>query len=195
MAIVFGSASPNAEETISEFLNGFVEGGLLDKMPAAARFDPDDVSITDGLPMYYLDGDELDSGQPLATATAGGWRYLLISGGAAINDVCLDTGADGQLQVVSSSVDTPMTQSTVTALQIAEADERIRAKDYQARQLYYVDEFYFVALWLHGTDDDLIIPLAPSSVSESKSEPIELHEIYAASDILAWLKTKADSAD
>ncbi|AJC21559.1 hypothetical protein RO07_15610 [Pandoraea pulmonicola] len=58
-----------------------------------------------------------------------------------------------------------------------------------------LSKVFFVALWLHGTDDDLIIPLAPSSASESKSEsePIELHKLYAAADIFAWLRTESSS--
>lgn len=190
MSIVFADAPNNAEATIGSFLDSFVQGDFLNQMPEQARFDPSDVSITDGLQMYYLDADSVVSDQPLAKAVAGGWRYLLISGETAINDVCLDTGDDGKLGVVSTSIDTPMTQSTVVALQVAENDARTRASDYQARQLYYIDGNFCVALWLHATHDDLIIPMAPSMVSGS----IELHKVYAAADFLTWLKTVATSA-
>ncbi|OZI23164.1 hypothetical protein CAL26_06705 [Bordetella genomosp. 9] len=184
MAIAFAIAPTGADDTIQVFLNGFIGGGFLEKMPAKARFDPNDVSISECLRMYYLRDDDLGSAQPLDQARPGGWRYLLFSGGSVINDICVDTDPAGKPVVVSTSIDAPMTASTVAALLAAEDDPRTAAQDYEARELYCARAEYVAALWLHGASGDLIVPMAPTVAAG----PIAHHQVYDAATFLAWLK-------
>ncbi|ARP80637.1 hypothetical protein CAL12_07160 [Bordetella genomosp. 8] len=184
MAIAFATAPTGADDTIHAFLNGFVGGGFLEQMPAKARFDPHDVSISECLRMYYLRDDDLAAARPLDQARPGGWRYLLVSGGSVINDICVDSDATGKPVVVSTSIDTPLTASTVAALLAAEADPRTAAQDYEARELYCARAEYVAVLWLHGAAGDLFVPMAPTVVAG----PIAHHQVYDAATFLAWLK-------
>ncbi|CAM3529870.1 hypothetical protein BOSP111201_10520 [Bordetella sputigena] len=184
MTIAFGTAPDGTDDAINSFLNNFVQGGCLEMMPAKARFDPQDVSISESLRMYYLRTDDIASPRPLDKATAGCWRHLLFSDGSVVNDICVDVDTDGKPIVVSTSIDTPMTASTVAALQAAEDDPRTAGQDYEVRELHCVRPEYVAALWLHGVAGDLIVPMAPTVVAG----PIAHHKVYDAADFLAWLK-------
>jgi hypothetical protein len=190
MTIVFQDVPAGADATITSFLGHFVESGAQEQMPPEGRFDPHDVSLSDCLRMYYVVAADPGSGLSLQNAQARGWRYLLFSKGSPVNDVCVSL-VDGELEVCSLSIDTPLTGSTVAALLAAEDDARVQQQNYEARQLYCLaGGACVVSLWLHGSQDDLLVPMEPSIVGGA----IDVHKVYKAQEVLDWLKTSASAA-
>ena len=73
------------------------------------------------------------------------------------------------------------------ALRLADQLPQTRTRDYQPR-LLNVPSIYFVAVWLHGEFDDIIIPLPPTF------ERLKAYQAYSENQIIKLLMPEAKKA-
>lgn len=111
--------------------------------------------------VYFVGLDDVAQGRIILAAQPTCWRYVLLGGDEARAAAQLIVGDDGQVAGFSHVERGPFVQSTVAAVALAEQIEATRGGDYELR-LLSVPSLYLVALWMHGVQDDLLVPLAPA---------------------------------
>ncbi len=115
-------------------------------------------------PVYYVSLDALADGKLLAAATQASWRYLLVQDDAAVAEAELSVGrrgakgADAKPLAFLGLTHGPFTAATIESLGAAERLPQVAAADYELR-LLKVPAVYLAALWLHGANDDILIPM------------------------------------
>ena len=152
---------------------------------------PTELSMEAPHEVYTLGLDQLASDSGLASARAGGWRYLLQQGDqtvASAQTTVDETGAP----VFALFNSGPFVQSTADALGQAEriAGEAARAEPLEPR-LLHVPALHAMALWLHGDGDstDVVLPLSPAP------PPVEPDRQYSVDEYLAALREVATTVD
>jgi hypothetical protein len=127
---------------------------------------------------WYLGLDAIEAKKGIAAAERTGWRYLL--GGRVAADVYVRD--DGYK--FAGLNEGPFVQ------QISDTIEKVRDQvgkdDYEPR-LLQIPALYIAALWLHGLNNELFIPLEPSHPE------VSTHRIYARQDFEAALVRAADA--
>ena len=140
---------------------------------------PEEVSHSEPHPVYIATLDDLAKGKLLAAAKQTGWRYLLVHGNAAVGEAELSAetrGAKGAKSAKSKEpqflglTHGPFTAATIDALHAAERLPQIAKADYELR-LLKVPAVYLVALWLHGGNEDILIPLGQPPAGLKKNKP------------------------
>jgi hypothetical protein len=135
---------------------------------------------------YYLGLSNLVSGQLLsATKSAGSWTYLFIHGTNAVGmGGLIADEKTGKALKANGLGFSDLSSATLEALRIAEQLPQIKKSDYEIRRLAIPAES-FVAIWLHGKADDIIIPLPPTYGRLNAYQP------YSESEIIKILKPEA----
>jgi len=140
---------------------------------------PEEVSHSEPHPVYIATLDDLAKGKLLADARQTGWRYLLVHGDAAVGEAELSTESRGSKAAKSAKTKEPQflglthgpfTGATIDALHAAESLPQIAKADYELR-LLKVPAVYLVALWLHGGNDDILIPMDQPPAGLKKNKP------------------------
>jgi len=134
---------------------------------------------------YFVGLTDLASGHLLSAAKLGNWRYLLLHGTNAVGAAELKTEENtGRVLGFSALEQTRFADETLQALRIAEKLPQIKKRDYELRYLD-IPGILFVAVWLHGKSDDIIIPLPPTFGRWDAYQP------YSGRQMLKLLKPEA----
>jgi hypothetical protein len=145
---------------------------------------PVDLTPTDPHEVYVLSiNDLLHDDDPLTSAAPTGWRYLLTDGQRAVA-AALTTRTEGGEDRFALFNSGPYVGGTVTALQEAATLPQAEATDLQVR-LLTVPALNLTAVWLHGDDEELLVPLAPAPAPATAGTP------QPASELLASLREPA----
>ena len=144
---------------------------------------PVDLTPTDPHEVYVLSIADLLADDPLASATAAGWRYLLSDGQQAVA-AAMTTRTEGGEDRFALFNNGPYVGGTVTALQEAATLPQAETTDLQVR-LLTVPALNLTAVWLHGDDEELLVPLAPAPAPTTAGTP------QPASELLASLREPA----
>jgi hypothetical protein len=129
--------------------------------------------------------DDLVAGKLLAAAKQTSWRYLLVQGAAPVAEAELAAARPGKQRAKGKDLEFlglthgPFTKATVDALSAAEELPQVARADYELR-LLKVPALYLVALWLHGADEDILVPIGDPPGGLEKNKPYSEAEIVRA---------------
>jgi hypothetical protein len=140
---------------------------------------PASLTPTDPHEVYVLSiTDLLNDDNPLESAGRAGWRYLLTDGEQAVA-AAMTTRTEAGEDRFALFNSGPYVGGTVTALQEAAALPQAEAADLQVRMLT-VPALNLTTVWLHGDDEDLLVPLAPAPAQATAGTPYPANELLAA---------------
>jgi hypothetical protein len=148
----------------------------------------DDLELTSPHEVFNIGLDDLVRDASLAAAQAVGWRYLVSEGGTVIASAETAGGGGQGDQVFSQFSQGPFAAATADALATVKASDQVREADVEARVLS-IPALHFMAVWLHATGGDTLIPLAPAPPG------IEADRSYPASELLSTLAVQAQDID
>ena len=146
-------------------------------MKAAAR--PEELHHSDPHPVYVATLDDLAAGKLLKAAKQTGWRYLLAQNDEIVAEAELTAarrgakgarGAKHEDLAFAGLTHGPFTSATVDGLHAAERLPQVEKADYELR-LLKVPAVYLVALWLHGANEDILVPLGQPPAGLKKNKP------------------------
>ena len=134
------------------------------------------------VPFYHLSLAQLDSADPLASATITGWRYPVVGG---INPGLVDVreGSNVTPATFAGLIHGIMVQRFMQASLLAEQTLASQTDVYQPR-LLDVPALQFAALWLHGTSTNYFISLLDG-------HPLGSAPLVLVSDVLPDLRARA----
>jgi hypothetical protein len=143
----------------------------------------EELTIADPYRDYGVGLKDLTSGQLLSGAKSGGsWMYLFIHGANAVGAAGLIADEKtGKALNFNGLYETDFSNETLEALRMAEQLPQVKKQDYELRRLDSPGNS-FVAVWLHGKSDDIIIPLPPTFGRWNAYQP------YSESQIIELLK-------
>jgi hypothetical protein len=188
-AIVYPKAPEGGRQIVIENV-----GPLVRRHPNASLAIPglrmEDVTIAEPHRWYGVGVDDLAAGRLLSSATSRSWRYILMRGTNAAGVAAVaDAGAKtGNLLRFTGLFQTCFAAETLEALRKAKELKQIKEQDYELRFLQ-VPAINFVAVWLHGKSDDIILPLPPTF-----GRKLNAYQPYAESEIIKVLKPDAKEA-
>ena len=143
-----------------------------------AAVQPEELQHSEPHPVYVATLDDLAAGKLLAAAKQTGWRYLLAQNDEIVAEAELTEGrhaakaakgAKREDLAFAGLTHGPFTGATVDGLHAAERLPQVEKADYELR-LLKVPAVYLVALWLHGADEDLLVPLGPPPAGLKKNK-------------------------
>jgi hypothetical protein len=144
--------------------------------------------LTIGCPYrnYSVDLKDLASGKLLSAATSGGsWTYLFMHGTSAVGAGGLIADEKtGKALKANGLYETDYSNEALAALRMAEPLPQVKKQDYEVRRLDSPG-ILFVAVWLHGKSDDIIIPLGATFGRWNALQP------YSESQMIKLLKPEA----
>jgi hypothetical protein len=150
-------------------------------------FHIEELTIADPYRDYSVGLTDLASGHLLSAAKSGGsWLYLFMHGTSAVGAAGLIADEKTGKALRSNGLfQTDCSNETLEALRIAQQLPQIKKQDYEFRRLD-IPPLSFVAVWLHGKSDDIIIPLPPTYGRLNAYQP------YSESQIIKILKPEAE---
>jgi len=151
-AIIHPKAPDGGQQIVSKDL-----GAQSLKFLGVSRIE--DLTIADPFQNYSVWPTNLASGQLLFEAKPTSWRYLLMKGTNAVGSE--DLGADEKTGKPLVFYSLEKGDRMLAAVRIAEQLPQTQKSDYELRYLE-IAPVEFVAIWLHGQSDDIIIPLPPT---------------------------------
>jgi hypothetical protein len=167
-----------------------------------ADMHPEELAHSEPHPVYVSTLDDLAAGKLLGAAKQTGWRYLLVHSDAAVAEAELSAGrhgakgakgTKGKALEFAGLTHGPFTGATVDALHAAERLPQVEKADYELR-LLKVPAVYLVALWLHGRDEDILIPMGNPPAGLKKNKPYsEAGVIRALREVAARTKEFQDA--
>lgn len=135
-------------KTLSRSISRYLEGHPVE-----------DLTIADPLRDYSVELTNVASGRLLRAAKPGAWRYPLMHGTNAVAAAELTADNENGQALRFAGLDTSdFSRKTLEALQIAERLPEVEKQDYEVRRMI-CPPILFVAVWLHGRSNDIIIPL------------------------------------
>jgi hypothetical protein len=140
---------------------------------------------TEAIPVFNIGLTELAEKGDLSGASQKSWRYLVkqeekvVASADAL--ICPD-----KKPVFSHINEGPLVEGTVSAIQVANANEEVKKGQYIAR-LIMVPALYFAALWLVDSTKkrDLAIPIEPAPAPFVANKVIPLEELKTTLQKLA----------
>jgi hypothetical protein len=175
---------PPAEsvEVLSQELANLASGGHVGAR-LLGRADPEQVSATLPQQVFRLNVDDLKSRRGLDAARPTGWRFLVEVGEKVVAAAQTKT-VEGGRQAFAHLNEGPFVAGTLRAL--SAVDRLDDAGDGEAEvRLLQVPALYFVGLWLHGANGDMVVPVAPAPPGLEADRP------YPAEEILGLLAEAA----
>jgi hypothetical protein len=142
-----------------------------------------DVTIAEPFRPYGVGLTNLAAGKLLSAAESRSWQYLLLHGTNAVGAAALYE-KDGKL-VFAGLYETDFSNETLEALRMAEQLPQVKKSDYEIRRLD-CPGILFIAVWLHGKSDDIIIPLGATFGRWNANQP------YSESQMIKLLKPGAE---
>jgi hypothetical protein len=163
--------------------------GLLrqKRMPSgmAVEMHPEELAHSEPHPVFVATLDDLVAGKLLAAAKQTSWRYLLVQGDAAVAEAELGAVRRGKQRTKGKDLEFlglthgPFTKATVDALGAAEQLPQVARADYELR-LLKVPAVYLIALWLHGGDQDILVPIGDPPGGLEKNKPYSEAQVVSA---------------
>jgi hypothetical protein len=148
----------------------------------------EEVTIIEPHGHYVVDLADLVSGHLLSPVRFNSWRYVLLHGTGVVGTAELRADEkNGKVLKFGALYDTAFGKETLEALQAAEKLPQIGKQDYEPRFLD-IPAVYFVAVWLHGKSDDILIPLPPTFGRWNAYQP------YSERQMMKLLKKHAECA-
>ena len=143
-----------------------------------------DLTVAKPYRQYYVaDLTNLVTGHLLRGTETHSWRYLLMHGTNAVGAATLIDAPQGALKY--NDVERPFfPNAPLNALCAAEKLPQIKKQDYEVRSLG-IAPLNFMAVWLHGRSDDIIIPLPPTFGRFNENQP------YSESQVIKVLRKDA----
>jgi hypothetical protein len=181
-AIVFPKGPTGGETVIREAFKGmsrsisrYLDGYQIEDLTIATPFRSYSVGLTN-----------LASGQLLSAGQAGSWRYPLMHGTNTVGAAELRADPTDETMLKFAALDTSdFPKETLEAIRRAEQLQQIKEQDYELRRLD-CRPILFVAVWLHGKSDDIIIPLPTTGGRWNAYQP------YSESEMIKLLQPEAD---
>lgn len=163
MAIIMRNAPRGGAALLAAHVTDMVRARAVPKgMPMELH--PERASHSEPHPVYVATLDDLAAGKLLDAAKQTGWRYLLVQHDTAVAEAEVGTrrtgarGAKGGKLEFLGLTHSPFTGATIEALTAAERMPKVAKADYELR-LLKVPAVYLIALWLHGRDADILVPM------------------------------------
>jgi hypothetical protein len=145
----------------------------------------EDLTVGEPHREYFVGLTNLASGHMLSAAASRSWRYLLMHGTNAVGAATLIAdGKDGNALKFNDLQHPFFPNATLEALRAAGKLPQTKKQDYELRYLG-IPALNFVAVWLHGESDDILIPLPPTFGRFNDYQP------YSESQIIKVLKKDA----
>ena len=191
MPITFPKAPRAANARLVGHLTELARERELPHPMAAMRLET--LSHSEAHPVYFVPLDALAQGKLLQAAKQTSWRYLLVQNGAAVAEAELSAGSrrakGGKSRTLefASLTHGPFAGATVDALAAAERLPQVARQEYELR-LLKIPAVYFVALWLHAANDDILIPMGQPPGGLKRNEP------YTEAAVVAALRDSAAQA-
>ena len=149
-------------------------------------FRMEELTIAEHYRDYGVGTKDLASGKLLsATKSDGNWTYLFMHGTNAVGAAGLiaDEKA-GKALKANGLYQTDFSNETLAAIRMAEQLPQVKKQDYEIRRLDS-PPILFVAIWLHGKSDDIIIPVGATFGRWNALQP------YSESQMIKLLKPEA----
>ena len=163
MAIIMRNAPRGGAALLAAHVTDMVRARAVPKgMPMELH--PERVSHSEPHPVYVATLEDLAAGKLLDAAKQTGWRYLLVQNDTAVAEAEVGAGHAGARGARSGKLEFlglthgPFTGATIEALTAAERMPKVAKADYELR-LLKVPAVYLAALWLHGGNADIVIPM------------------------------------
>jgi hypothetical protein len=154
--------------------------------PFLGGFRIDELTIADPHQNYGFGPMDLASEQLLSAAKPCDWTYLFIHGTNAVGAARLVADAKtGKAPRFNGLFQSNFSDQTLEALRTAQQLPQIQKQDYELRRLE-CPCIFFVAVWLHGKSDDIIIPLGSTFGTWQAYQP------YSEKQMIALLKPAAE---
>jgi hypothetical protein len=145
----------------------------------------DHVDVATPHQVFTMNADDLASGAGLEKARPVGWRHIVEEDGKPIASSETTLAQDGTTHVPSHLNEGPYVNATAEAVAAAQALPQVAGTDYELRVLR-IPALYFMALWLHSTAADLLVPLAPSPIGQEG-------QVAPAAAVLSELSQRASA--
>jgi len=178
-AIVYPKAPVGGQQIISNY----VGAAAIDHFDVLHGLRMEDLTIARPFQIFDVGLTNLAKAQLLSAAEPRWWQYLLLHGTNAVGAGALRE-KDEKLRVVAY-YETYSSSETLEALRMAEQLPQIKERDYELRRLE-ITSLHFVAVWLRGKSDDIIIPLPPTFGRWNAYQP------YSKSQMIKLLKPEAE---
>ncbi len=181
-AIIYPKAPNGGQQAIHEAFKGLSRS--ISRYLGGYQIE--DLTIANPFRDYSIGLTNLASGQLLPAARAGTWRYLLMHGTNTVGAAELMTDPTNSTVLKFAGLDTTdFSRETLEALRKAESLPQIQKQDYELRRLD-CRSILFVAVWLHGKSDDIIIPLPKTFGRWNAYQP------YSESEMIELLQPEAE---
>ena len=182
-AIIYPKAPDGGQQVIRDT---FKQGLSRSISRYLGGFQIEDLTIANPFRDYSVGLTNLASGQLLPAARAGNWRYLLMHGTNAVGAAELMTDPTNGAALKFAGLDTSdFPGETLEAIRRAEQLPQIKEQDYELRRLD-CPSILFVAVWLHGKSDDILIPLPPTGGRWNA------YQLYSESQMIEWLQPESE---
>jgi hypothetical protein len=164
-------------------------GSLLNQPASAlsammADVNPDRLAAAAPHHVYFVSLESIAAGKVFSQAELTGWRYIVLDDERPLFAAELDIDlAQGALEF-SNTNQGPHVEGTLEGVRIAESLDDVREHDFELR-LLEIPSLYVIALWLHGEEKDLLIPLPPTNPR------LTPYDIYTSEELLAAVQNAA----
>ena len=147
----------------------------------------DELSMAEPYREYFVGLTNLAAGHLLSEAQSrGSWMYLLVHGTNAVGAAgLLADETTGKVLKANGLYQSDSSNETLEALRKAEMLPQTKKQNYEFRRLD-IPALSFVAIWLHGKSDELIIPLPPTY-----ERPLTAYQPYSEDQIIKVLEPEA----
>jgi hypothetical protein len=177
---------PKAPEGGREIVSAQVLPKLQRNVSFPEGFHVEDLTIAEPCRDYAVGFTNVTAGQLLSAATPAAWRYLIIHGTNAIGAAELIADETNGNSLKYHRLDLgDFSDETLEALRMAEQLPQVKKQDYEPRRLE-ITSLHFVAVWLHGESDDIIMPLPNTYGRWNAYQP------YSEKEMIKLLKPAAE---
>ena len=181
MALQFPQPSPEVDNAVRAGLDAVANAPGTRSPDLGAGSD-----LTHPHQVFNIGLDDLTRERSMAAARAVGWRYLVRRDTDAVASA-ETTARDPAIGHVFSQINHgPFVASTAAAIDDLQTNDLVQHDHHEAR-LLRIPGLHFVALWLHGSTSDHLVPLSPTPSG------ITAGQLYPANELLAQLADRADA--
>ncbi|MGE7957411.1 hypothetical protein ACQKQA_12615 [Pseudomonas sp. NPDC089530] len=182
MQLIYPKAPANGAQVLRPALQAALQSKGFGVNRQFAQATAAKVSLSEPYRGYSLSLDDLAQGKGLKQATLGDWHYLVFSDGVSIADAQL-AQVGGQVEFASLNHGA-LAAATVNALNLAENTPHLQGRTYELR-LLFVSALHVAAIWLHASDEDVLIPIEPTPKHLASTK------LYSEAALLALLAPAA----
>jgi len=176
-AIVYPKAPDGGKQIVAKSLDGtFLKSLKISRV--------EDLTIADPYRDYGVDLRNLAAGRLLSATRPAAWNYLLLRGTNVLGMEQLIADDKTKTLKFNGLYQTDFSDEMLEALGMAQQLPQVKKQDYEIRRLD-CPSILFVAVWLHGKSDDIIIPLGATFGRWNALQP------YSEGEMIKLLKPEA----